>query len=386
MSNLINVGWDPGRLNNKIYLEDKKLINMNAICSGYDRRVLEKEEGNLENFLDVDVYRGDKYLGRYFVGRMAYLFNRGDIRWSTNGIPKFSDIDNNYDEIIKMVTNLALTQFDPNNPKKKVVFRVGTGSPTEEYFEKPDALDKFIEMMNIPYRVVFKHEIFKGSEIEVVVPKVYFKPEGTASLISMAFKDNLSKAPEVEDILNKGYKIIGINIGSSTSDVAIMKPNMEFDTNGFFGIDVGSSKALNEIRDILYTKYSYNTNKLKVDYLIRNYSKVSYKGEIINLEEIKEQPLNNMLALLKTKFYDEVEKRGIDLGEAGVLFISGGTVKLIEDRLKNFIPGVTTKISLNPLFEDARGYYLEAKTQEALEQNIEKEIFETNEDKIFVVN
>ncbi|MDK2919611.1 MAG: plasmid segregation protein ParM [Candidatus Petromonas sp.] len=383
---LISAGWDPGRLNNKLYLEDKKLINMNAICSGYERRVLKKEEGNLENYLDVEVFRGDEYLGRYFVGRMAYNYNRGDLRWSANGVPKFSEVNSSYDEIIKMVTNLAFSQYDPNNPKKKVQFCLGTGSPTEEYFEAPEVLEVFKEMMKVPYKVVFKHELFNNAEIEVVVPKMYFKPEGTASLISMTYNDNLSISKIAKDIFDKGYKVIGMNIGSSTTDIAIMKPDMEFDENGFFGIDVGSSKALNEIRAILYKGYGYDTTKLKVDYLIRNYTKVRYKGEIIDLNEIKKRPFENLIALLKTKFYDEVERRGIDIGEAGALFISGGTVVLIEDKLNEFIHGVPSKFSTDPLFEDARGYFLEAKTQQLLEAASEKEIFENDEDKIYVVS
>ncbi|MCT4564988.1 MAG: hypothetical protein N4A68_11850 [Maledivibacter sp.] len=380
MKDLVLAGWDPGRLNNKLYLRDKKLINMNAICGGYDRRTLNKEEGPLNNLLDVEVYRNKEYLGRYFVGYMAYMHNRGDLRWSASGVPKFSEAESSYDEIIKMVTNLAFSQYDPNNASKKVLFRLGTGSPTEEYFESPEILESFKDMMNVPYRVVFKHDNFNDAEIEVVVPKMYYKPEGTASLISMAYKDDLTRDDRAKDILDKGYMIIGMNIGSSTTDIAIMKPNMEFDDIGFFGINVGSNKALNEIRAVLYKDYGYDTTKLKVDYLIRKFSKVRYKGNIVNLEEIKKRPFNNLAALLKTKFYDEIEKRGIDTGEAGALFVSGGTVELIGDKLKNFISGVPTMLSLDPLYEDARGYYLEGKINEILEGESEKEVFEIDDD------
>lgn len=373
MNRLINAGWDPGRLNNKLYLSDKKIINMNVICSGYERRVLEQEDGELVNFLDVEVYRGDEYLGRYFVGGMAYKHHRGDLRWTANGIPKFDDASN--DEAIKIVTHLALSQFDPNDLKKKVYFRLGTGSPTEEYFNNTDILRKFAEMMKIPYRVVFKHPLFKGAIIEVSIPKMYFKPEGTASLISMTHDDNLTRRKEIGDIFERGYKIIGMNIGSSTTDVAIIKPDMTFESSGFFGIDVGTSNALNLIRSELYKEYGYDIPKVKVDFMIRKYKKVSYKGRIIDLEDIKIRPFENMLALLKTKFFDQLEMKGIDPGEAGAICISGGAVMLIGEKLENFIPGVATQISLNPLFEDARGYYLEAKINELIEDRVENEIF-----------
>lgn len=386
MDKLVTAGWDGGRLNNKLYLEDNKFLNMNAICSGYDRRVLEEETGELQNFLDVEVYKGEEFLGRYFVGNMAYKNNRGDLRWSAGTIPKFYDSENNYDDIIKMVTYLALSQYDPNNLKKKVSFRVGTGVPTEEYFEHHEILEKFCELFNQPYKVIFKHELFSGAEIEISVPKIHFKPEGTASILSFMFSDDLQMTDQVKDILNKRYKIIGINIGSSTTDAAIMKSNMEFESAGFFGIDVGSSKALNEIRAVLYTQYGYDTTKLKVDYLIRNYNKVNYKGQIIDLSEIKKVPFSNLISLLKTKFYDEIEMRGVDLSEVGALFVSGGAIALVGKKLENFIDRVPTVYSMNPLFDDARGYYLEAKTYEISEKQKEKEVFEEKDDDICVVS
>lgn len=381
MEKMIVAGWDPGRLNNKLYLNNKKIINMNAICSGYERRVLEDEEGDYKNYLDVEVYKGDECLGRYFVGGMAYKHNRGDIRWSANGIPKFQNTEDSNDEVIKLMTHLALSQYDANQPVKKVYFRLGTGAPTEEYFEQSQLLDMFKETLKHPYKVIFKHKLFNGAQIEVAVPEVYFKPEGTASVISMSYDDNLKRKDELKNILDKGYKVIGINIGSSTSDVAMMNSNMEFEPIGFFGIDVGTSNALNEIRTILYRDYGYDVNKLKLDFLIRNYNMVRYKGKLINLEEIKRQPFRNLISLLKTKFFDQIEMRGIDLGEAGAFMVSGGAVILIEDKLNNFIPGVPTMVSLDPLFEDARGYFLEAKMNDLLSLKSQDEVFANNGNK-----
>lgn len=380
MENMIIAGWDPGRLNNKLYLDDKKIINMNAICSGYERRTLEDEEGDFKNYLDVEIYRGGEFLGRYFVGGMAYKHNRGDIRWATNGVAKFQDIDESSDEIIKLVTHLALSQYDANNPSKKVYFRLGTGVPTEEYFEQPELLDKLKETLKQPYKVIFKHKMFNYAEIEVAVPEVYFKPEGTASVISMAYDDNLQGRAEIKEILEKGYKAVGINIGSSTSDVAILNSNMEFEPIGFFGIDVGTSNALNEIRTILYKEYEYDANKLKLDFLIRNYKMVRYKGQIINLEEIKRQPYRNLISLLKTKFYDQIEMRGIDLGEVGAFMVAGGGVTFIGNALDNFIPKANTIISLDPLFEDARGYFLESKINYLLSKKSESNIYLEGDD------
>jgi plasmid segregation protein ParM len=384
MNNLINAGWDPGRLNNKLYLENKRIINMNAICSGYERRILEADDGDPVNFLDVDIFQGDDCLGRYFVGGMAYKHHRGDLRWAANGIPKFEDASGNCDEIVRMVTHLALSQYDSKDLKKKVYFRLGTGSPTEEYFENTNPLHQFAEIMKKPYRVVFKHPMFKGAEIEVLIPKMHFKPEGTASMISMAYEDDLWRKDEIFRIFEKGLKIIGINIGSSTTDVAIMKPDMTFDPGGFFGIDVGTSNALNLMRSQLYKDYGYDIPKVKLDFLIRKYQKVRYKGSEIDLEKLKKKPFDDMLALLKTKFFDQLEMRGIVPGEAGAVYISGGAAAMVGNKLENFVPGVPSKISLDPLYEDARGYFLEAKINELLESRSEVAIFENDEELVGV--
>lgn len=266
MNHLINAGWDPGRLNNKLYLGDRhKIINMNAICSGYERRSLEAEEGEAVNFLDVEVYQEDNLLGRYFVGGMAYKHHRGDLRCAASGLPKFEQEYQNHDEVVKLVTHLALSQLECGNSSKNAVFRLGTGSPTEEYFENPSILEKFAQRLKKSYRVHFLHPIFKRAEIQVMVPKMYFKPEGTASMISMAYREDLKRREEVTEAFNKGHKIICVNIGSSTTDVAILLADMTFDSSGFFGINVGTSNALNQIRSYLYKDFAYDLPKLSLN-------------------------------------------------------------------------------------------------------------------------
>lgn len=378
MREMIVAGWDPGRLNNKLYLQDQKILNMNAICAGYERRVLEEETGDLQNFLDVEIYRNEEFLGRYFVGGMAYRFNRGDLRWSANGIPKFHDIENANDEIVKLITHLALSQLSKGE-EKRISFRLGTGAPTEEYFEQPTLLEGFKEILKHEYKAVFKHPLFDGAIVKVRVPEVHFKPEGTSSVVSMIYTDELDQNRETHKYFEKGF-VIGINIGSSTTDVAIMNSKMKFEPSGFFGIPVGSSNPLNEIRGVLYRDYGYDVSKVKLDFLIRNYERIKYKGQIIELAEIANQPFKNLVSLLKTKFYDQIEMKGIVLGEAGALFISGGTALLTKNELDYFIPGVKTVISNDPLFEDARGYFLEAKYHQVKNQKTQQEPFIHDED------
>ncbi len=377
MKKVIPAGWDPGRLNNKLYLENDKVLSMNAICSGYQRRVLEQEEGPLVNFLDVELYQEEDFMGRYFVGAMAYKFNRGDLRWSTSGLPKFHSIDSGNDEIVKLMTYLALSQVSIGNEKKEI-FCLGTGVPTEEYFEQPELLADFEEALKYEYKVVFKHPKFCNSIVKIRIKSVYFKPEGTSAIISMCYSDDFKKKPFIDSYLEKG-PIIGMNIGSSTTDVSIMNSKMEFEPQGFFGLPIGSSNPLNEVRNLLYKSYNYDVPKVKLDHLIRTYNLVKYKGHTIDLKQLSNKPYKNLVSLLKSQFYDKVEQAGILLGESGALFISGGTCLRLQDELHSFIPGVQTVISADPLFEDARGYFIEAKYHLDNEESIQSDIFKDND-------
>lgn len=379
--NVIVAGWDPGRLTNKLYLKDKKIINMNAICAGYDRRILDEETGDPQNLLDVEIYREASFLGRYLVAGMAFRYHRDDLRWSANGIPKF-DIEDSNDEIIKLVTHLALSQYK-RGEEISVTFRLGTGAPTEEYFQHPQLLKAVDEALNHNYTAVFKHPMFGGASVNLRILKTHFKPEGTSSLFSMSFTDELKIRKEIPMYLDKGF-MIGMNIGSSTTDFAIMNPQMRFESSGFFGIAIGSSNPLNDIREMLYKKYGYQVPKVKLDYLIRTHKRINYKGQIIDLEKISKHPFENLYSLLRTKFYDQIEMRGIELGEAGALFVSGGTSIHIGKQLQSFIPGVQTVLSSDPLFEDARGNYLEALFHECQDQKCQQEIFTDDEDVIEV--
>lgn len=375
MNKTIIAGWDPGRLNNKLYIKGQKIINMNAICTGYERRTLEEETGEAQNYLDVDFFQDEQFIGRYFVGGMAYKHNQGDLRWSTNGLPKFHDNEGTSDEIVKLITHLALAAYKPGQDINFFV-RLGTGAPTEEYFEQPHLLDAFQETLKShEYRVVFNHAIFKNASVKIKISEVHFKPEGTASVLSMCYTDTFQVKTNMIRYLEKG-PILGMNIGSSTTDIAILGPGLVFEPAGFFGIPVGSSYSLNQVRDTLYKQHSYSVNKIKLDYLIRNYPRIKYKGETINLQDIVKQPLNNLASLLKTKFYDQVEMKALELGELGALFVSGGTALLLNGKLDSFIQGVPTVVSHDPLFEDARGYFLEAMYFESKSKKPQEEIFQ----------
>lgn len=378
---LINVGYDPGRHTTKIYMDgDKEYINLNVISNGYDRRELEEEAADEKNLLDVDVERAGQRLGRYFVGGMAYKYHDGDLRWSTRAIPKFSDIDVVPDDIIKMVTHIAYNHH-VKGQKVTLRIRLGTGVPTEDYFECPEVLDHFRNIIKDPYTVRFLHPIFQDAEVTVHFAQAYFKPEGTATLISNGYDNTLKVRDHVKANNENGTFALGLNIGSTSSDAAIMKSNMKFESKGFFGLPIGTTDAFKKIRMELRKNYGYEINNFKLAYLLQNYKTIQYRQKVIDLEQIKKGPFESLLASLKTQYLDTCEEKGIDIGEAGYICIAGGGVlDLSEEKLENFIPGIPTIVDPNPLMADARGYWIECKFAELQEIKAKKEVFASKEE------
>lgn len=378
---LLNIGYDPGRHTSKIYMDDnKEYINLNVISNGYDRRELDEEVSDEKNLLDVEVRRADQVLGRYFVGGMAYRYHDGDLRWSTRAIPKFADVDTVPDDIISMMTHIAYVHH-VKGQKVTVRIRLGTGVPTEDYFERPEVLEHFRNIIRDPYTVKFLHDIFQGAEVTIYISQVYFKPEGTSTLIANSYDNNLRIREHIKENSERGSLALGLNIGSTTSDAAIMKPNMRFDSRGFFGLAIGMTDAFKKIRMELERNYGYRLNNFKLAHLLNNYETINYKKQEINLTEIKKGPFDSLLASLKTQYLDKCEEKGIDLGEAGYICIAGGGVlDLGADRLKDFIPGIPTILDPNPLMSDARGYWLECKFAELKELTSKTEVFDREEE------
>lgn len=381
MCKLVNFGYDPGRFQLKAYTKKDKFSILNVVCDGYDIRTLKNEQEDLIDLLDVEIIRNKKSYGRFFVGVRAYEYNNGDLRWTTRMMPKFSEADKAPDEIVKLLTTVA---FGVHKVGEKTVerIRLGTGSATEDYFENPQIFEDFKKILKDDYTVRFLHPLFKGAEVEIHFDEVYFKPEGTATAFSIQYNDDLTPNIKIKEILDSGMKVFVFNMGSSTGDAAYIKSNGEFDKKGFFGVPVGVNDALKKVQNTLKTSYGYDVNNFKLNHLLQNYTKVKYKGQTIDLNEIKKQPYESTYHLLRNNFFSKCEEKNIDLGEAGALVLAGGGAldfnHMYADKIKDFIPGVSTMISNDPLYEDARGYYLECLFMEIEELEKKNKIFSSN--------
>ena len=114
-------------------MEKKKLEIMNVVAPGYNRRILGGiEKGQLVNLLDVTISKdGVPFdIGRYFVGGLAFKENRGDLIEKSKRDIKAKSVQT----IVLMVTGIAYSLYDPQEPVKTENVAIGTLLPTEEFF------------------------------------------------------------------------------------------------------------------------------------------------------------------------------------------------------------------------------------------------------------
>jgi hypothetical protein len=348
--------------------------NLSCICRGYALRNFKSGELPLDNLLDAEVFEGSNSLGRKFVGYMAYSNHRNDLITSPPGMNKVNVNDDN--EIAKMFILLAKNLYRSSSPKREVKVILGTGSPTEEHFNQEEALEqKKQRLIRQPYTVKFNSEEFNAAEITINIQDVIYLPEGTATMISASNTDTFGINADFEPIFNRGQNIIGINIGSTTSDVAIMKPDGSFESNGFFGLPVGANIALNGIIETLEQEYDYHEDRMKLDHLCRTKDILIYKNQEIPLKLIKESAYKDMFQVLQTKLFEKMSIKGIDIYENGALFVSGGTIENIPE-VESLVTGIKVIKSGIPLYDDARGYYLAAKDKVDEIEKTESDAFE----------
>lgn len=369
MSNSINfVGWDPGRMYDKIEsLSNGKFIeatSMNACCRGYERRVYEEENEANINYLDVNIYEEGEDLGRFFVGYMAYEENQNDLIITSNGIEKYSKSFILYDKV-RMITHIAYSHHESGvKTNENIKSIVGTGVPTEEFFDKDNAerLRSITEALSKQYKVVFHHKRFNGYEIEIDIEKVNFYPEGTASAQSTKETVNadleVSKNSKLLDKLGNHY--LTLNLGSSTGDGAVLKDG-KFDQTGFLGILIGSSTALDHIINDLYMQSGYKPDKIKMDYLLMIQSEILYEDTIYDIGKISKIRYKDLVAQIKVALLNELDRRNVDFKRLTGVYLTGGLVETLRQIdvsiLEDLLP-IKVVISKKPITDEAMGYLI----------------------------
>lgn len=381
-------GWDPGRMYDKIYYNDENDneyvgSNINAVCRGYKRNVFGKENDIelIDNYLDVDVYEEDKHLGRFFVGKMGFKYNRGDLIISSNDIRKYSSKIMLYEKV-RMVTHIANTCFK-SGKEKDISCIVGSGVPTDEFFSDDGHLLNVKKDLSKRYKVKFNHHLFDSYEVEINVLDVLFTPEGTASGVTTRYK-LINNIPETnEEILRElGKSYLVLNIGSSTTDGAV-STDEEFDSNGFFGLDEGSSTLIGHVINDVEDLSGYKTTKTKMDLLLQATSHISYEGKEIDIKSIADLRIKDLLIQFRVNLLNKLKVKNIEYKNLSGVYLTGGFVESLKisnyDALKNMLP-IKTVISKNPLYDEAKGYFISAKLDalEKLESDKESAGFESD--------
>lgn len=373
--NLI-VGGDFGRMYTKLYTvidgQEIKLKGPNAICIGYDRRIdqetLNKEmDYELEDLLDVTVTKdGDSE--RYFVGEFARKNHRNDILTSSNQINKFCEFTADK-ERGKLFAYVALAAYKSNKNELRV--RPSLGAPTEEFYDKNGKVE-LSEFKNntVEMTVKLNHPKFQGFEVNIIPTEMDFSPEGTASSYSARYKINLStmgieECEWMSEQLKKGGIVYISNLGSSTEDCAGVT-SKGFDTRCSFGIEVGSSVATSSLQADLEREHNFKKDKTTIDYYLQltapKESNIRYMGEEIDINKMSKPYYRSMIERRNQLTFDKLNRKGLDPGDIVAQYQTGGTVdylKLIKmDKSLKLFKHAEIKISDDPHFDEAKGYYI----------------------------
>lgn len=321
MKKIKKIGADVGNDALKIATEDvnfegkKEFEVMNVVAPGYKRRMLEGEKGALANLLDVTIYEGEEEWGRYFVGGLAYKENRGDIIEKSKRDIKAK----NKDTMILLLTGLAYALYDPQVPKKEENIALGTLLPTEEFWnENEDLVDIFEKNFKKSYKIEFHSKSFKGAEITINIVDDDVLPESAAGHLASIYDINgkLKKDAKVDNEVQ-----LGIFIGSITTEVSVYN-NGEFDSRGFFGIDLGTADPLDKIINDL----GIETTRHQIDHVIRNEKPLIIKAKDYteDLKKYSQQRFSFFVKQLVNEINKKLSRQGINTDLITRVNIGGG--------------------------------------------------------------
>lgn len=361
------IGYDNGRLYTKTVGAEQKILTINAICRGYQLRTLENKIEIPELQMDFNLYEEDVKIGRFFIGGMATKNHSGDLVFSTSGMRKFSPELINFEKA-KFMGNQALLAFKQGVKMGEVIdCYVGTGLPIEEYFDSQESsLEKFIqEIVGKRYRVEFLSEVFRNYQLELRVKGMEKTAEGTASLTGTRVKLENGKIV-MNDFLDQYLKlgpILVVNLGSSTSDLAVLLEDGTYDPRGFIGLSIGSEWALDYMSRQLKEVHGYMPTKIELEALVLNGKNLRFKGETIPLVDIAKEAYGLLLNQLRNKLYEALRTNNIDKNALGAVFYTGGTSEFLvkcvgSDHVKELIKNVPGLLSADPIFDDAKGYFM----------------------------
>ena len=355
---MLTIGADMGNDSFKIIGPTKReLVIMNLLSPWYERRVVSEDTRYPLNLLEVEVISQNKNLGKYFVGGMAYNFNRGILKERTVA-DRHNGKTNDTGTLIVLLTSIAVSLIKPQVKKIKEKIVLGTMLPTEEFFQNHKANVQLLENKLIgTHKVHFLNPVFNGIEVEFEVLGTCIQPEGLCAINAVMYDDNGDLLDSYESEYAENT-IIGFDIGALTSDVTVTH---NFELRTFFGIDKGTVDPLNRIIDFIKTDYKVTIPRHKLDNtIIRNEKLLVYGQEIPHLKEISQDIINHEGRQLIEEFTSKAAASGVQLPDIGLLVFCGGGSLLFKNMLHTHLSRIPMVFSDNAIMLNALGAWKNA--------------------------
>lgn len=360
MSNILPVGADLGNDAFKIIGPTKReLYIMNILAPWHERRVVQDDTRYPLNLLEVEVKSKKQNLGKFFVGGMAYNFNRGILKERTVA-DRHNNKADDMQTLIILLTSIALSLLKPNARTIKEKIVLGTMLPTEEYFKNHKENVTILEQKLVGlHRIKFLNPVFNGVEVEFEILGVNIQPEGVCAVNAIMYDDGGSLLDEYEDNY-ADRTILGFDIGALTSDVTVVN---NFELRTFFGIDKGTIDPLNRIIDFIKTEHKVTVPRHKVDNaIIRNEKLLIYGEEIPNFKDICEEFIVYEGRQLVDEFSSKAAAAGIQLPDIGLLILCGGGSLFFKEIIKQNLARIPMIFNNNAIMLNAIGAWKNANT------------------------
>lgn len=360
MSKILPVGADLGNDAFKIIGPAKReLYIMNILAPWHERRVVQDDTRYPLNLLEVDVKSKKQNLGKFFVGGMAYNFNRGILKERTVA-DRHNGKANDSQTLVILLTSVALSLLKPNAKiiKEKIV--LGTMLPAEEYFKNHKENVAVLEQKLIgTHRIKFLHPVFNGVEVEFEVLAVDVQPEGLCAMNAIMYDDEGNLLNQYEQDYAE-RTILGFDIGALTSDVTVVN---NFELRTFFGIEKGTIDPLNRIIDYIKTEHKVTVSRHKLDNaLIRNEKLLIYGEEIPNFKETCREFILYEARQLVDEFSSKAAAAGIQLPDIGLLVLCGGGSLLFRNVIEEHLGRIPMIFNDNAIMLNAIGAWKNANT------------------------
>jgi plasmid segregation protein ParM len=357
-NNILTVGADMGNDAFKIIGPTKReLFIMNILAPWHERRIINEDTRFPLNLIEVEVKSKNQNLGKYFVGGMAYNFNRGILKERTVA-DRHNGKSNDTETLIILLTSVALSLLKPNAKIIKEKIILGTMLPTEEYFKNQKENVALLEdKLKGIHRVKFLNPVFNGVEVEFEILGVNTQPEGLCAINAIMYDDDGNLLNEYENNYSE-RTILGFDIGTLTSDVTVVH---NFELRTFFGIDKGTIDPLNRIIDFIKTEYKVTVPRHKLDNaIIRNEKLLIYGEEIPNLHGICKEFIDYEARQLTDEFSSKAAAAGIQLPDIGLLMLCGGGSLLFKEVIKKNLSRIPMIFSENAIMLNAIGAWKNA--------------------------